>query len=98
MRWVLITPLGSLVEPEVNRNLAIVSGLTLACAASTCAVGTVASNCSNDSVRRPSTWPCVSTTGVSAGTTAAMARPKPVALEANTSPGVSTPRMWRSLP
>ena len=28
MRWVLITPLGSLVEPEVKRNLAIVSGPT----------------------------------------------------------------------
>jgi hypothetical protein len=35
MRWVLITALGSLVEPEVKRNLAIVSGPTLACAAST---------------------------------------------------------------
>ena len=31
MRWVLITALGWPVEPEVNRNLAIVSGPT-ACA------------------------------------------------------------------
>ena len=42
MRWVLITALGCLVEPEVNRNLAIVSGPTRACAASTAAVGAVA--------------------------------------------------------
>ena len=35
MRWVLMTPLGVPVEPEVNRSLAIVSGPTLACAAST---------------------------------------------------------------
>ena len=28
MRWVLITPLGMPVEPEVNRNLAMVSGPT----------------------------------------------------------------------
>ena len=30
MRWVLITALGFPVEPEVNRNLAIVSGATVA--------------------------------------------------------------------
>ena len=30
MRWVLITAFGLPVEPEVNRNLAIVSGVTLA--------------------------------------------------------------------
>ena len=35
MRWVLMTPFGWPVEPEVNRILAIVSGPTLACAAST---------------------------------------------------------------
>ena len=34
MRWVLITPFGMPVEPEVNRNFAIVSGPTFACAAS----------------------------------------------------------------
>ena len=35
MRCVLITRFGEPVEPEVNRNLAIVSGPTAACAAST---------------------------------------------------------------
>jgi hypothetical protein len=75
MRCVLITPLGSLVEPEVKRNLAMVSGPTCACAASTCAVATVASRSSKLRVARPSIWPCVSTTGTSAGTVAVMARP-----------------------
>src|SRR5450759_5545417 len=35
MRWVLMTPLGFPVEPEVNRNFAIVSGVILALAAAT---------------------------------------------------------------
>ena len=39
MRWVLTTALGILVEPEVNRNLVIVSGPVAAMAASTAAVG-----------------------------------------------------------
>ena len=30
MRWVLITAFGAPVEPEVNRNFAIVSGVTAA--------------------------------------------------------------------
>ena len=34
MRCVLITPFGMPVEPEVNRNFAMVSGVTRACAAS----------------------------------------------------------------
>src|SRR5262245_6011163 len=39
MRWVLITPLGWPVEPEVKRTLATVSGPTRANAASTAGVG-----------------------------------------------------------
>ncbi len=39
MRCVLITPLGTLVEPDVNRNLAIVSGPTCSCAARSVAPG-----------------------------------------------------------
>ena len=53
MRWVLITPFGMPVEPEVNRNFAIVSGPTLACAASTAAVGTVDASSSKDTDLRP---------------------------------------------
>jgi hypothetical protein len=47
MRWVLITPLGCPVEPEVNRILATVSGVVRTCAASTAAVGAVASSSAN---------------------------------------------------
>src|ERR1035437_9274759 len=35
IRWVLMTPFGFPVEPEVNRNFAIVSGVTLALAEAT---------------------------------------------------------------
>ena len=60
MRCVLITPLGSLVEPEVNRNLAIVSGPTAACAASTAAVGARGEQLGERQRRRgPSSAPCV---------------------------------------
>ena len=37
--WVLMTPLGEPVEPEVNSSFATVSGSTFACAASTCVAG-----------------------------------------------------------
>jgi hypothetical protein len=73
IRCVLITPLGCLVEPEVKRNLAIVSGPTLACASRTPSPGSVASRVSKAVTSRPSTLPSVSTTATSAGTTAAIA-------------------------
>ena len=98
MRCVLITALGSLVEPEVNRNLAIVSGPTFAWAASTASVGFVASQSAKDSVARPSTLPSASSTRASAGTAAPIAFWKAAPLEANTTEGVSTPRMCLSLP
>ena len=75
MRWVLITPLGSLVEPEVNRNFAIVSGPTAAWAAAPVWPGTVASKASNGVTVRSSSVPSVSTTSMSVPTHAAMARP-----------------------
>jgi len=46
MRCVLMTALGNWVEPEVNRNLTMVSGVTRACAASTVSVAGVASSSS----------------------------------------------------
>ncbi len=73
MRWVLTTALGSLVEPEVNRNLTIVSGPTRACAASASAPGAVASNAANGVVTRPSRRPLPSTTSTSAPTAAPIA-------------------------
>ena len=42
MRWVLITAFGVPVEPEVNRNFAIVSGVTALKAFSTSGVSGVA--------------------------------------------------------
>jgi hypothetical protein len=42
MRWVLITAFGVPVEPEVNRNFAIVSGVTAAKAFVTSGVSSVA--------------------------------------------------------
>ena len=45
MRWVLITAFGAPVEPEVNRNFAIVSGVTVAKAlATSCVSGVDASS------------------------------------------------------
>ena len=76
MRCVLITALGSLVEPEVNRNLVMVSGPVARIAASTAGVAG-----GGEQLRRrawwrgPSSVPSASTTSTSAGTAAAMARP-----------------------
>ncbi len=53
MRWVLITPLGRPVEPEVNSTLATVSGVRSAKAASTCGVGAVAAKRSNGTLSMP---------------------------------------------
>ena len=59
MRCVLITPLGSLVEPEVNRNLAMVSGPTCACAASTGGAWHGGQQVGEGQRRRgPRCWPC----------------------------------------
>ena len=103
MRWVLMTPLGALVEPEVKRNLAMVSGPTWACAVSIAKPGTVASRSANGvagrnaAASRPAgRLTSVSTTSTSAGNTAAMAVSK-ARLLANTRPGVVTDRMCRSL-
>ena len=73
MRWVLITALGVPVEPEVNRNLAMVSGPTAACAASA-AVVVGASKVSNSVIGRPGSGLRVTTTSTPGGTTASIAR------------------------
>jgi len=73
IRCVLITPLGSLVDPEVKRNFAIVSGPTFACAASTAAVGVVAIKSANEVEERASSAPSARTISVSCGTAAAIA-------------------------
>ena len=48
MRWVLITAFGVPVEPEVNRNFAIVSGVTAAKAFATSGVSGVAAIARNE--------------------------------------------------
>ena len=48
MRWVLITAFGVPVEPEVNRNFAIVSGVTAAKAFATSGVSAVAATLRNE--------------------------------------------------
>ncbi len=73
MRWVLTTALGILVEPEVNRNLVMVSGPVAAIAASTAGVGRVVSSESSIVVGRPSMLPSCSTTSTSVPTAARMA-------------------------
>ena len=74
MRCVLITAFGVPVEPEVNRNLATVSGVTAACAASAAPVGVGASNVSNNVVRRPGTGLRATTISTSGRTAASIAR------------------------
>ncbi len=74
MRCVLITALGILVEPEVKRNLAIVSGPVAAMAASTAGVGSVASRSANGVVARPGTVPSVVTSSTPSPSVASIAR------------------------
>src|SRR5262245_12101182 len=74
IRWVLITALGVPVEPEVKRNLAMLSGPTPAWAASAAPVALQASNASNKLVRRLGTGLRVTMTSTSAATVASMAR------------------------
>lgn len=81
MRCVVVTALGLRVEPEVSRNLAIVSGPTRALAASTSA-GPVASSNASRVTARPATSPWSIATSVSGGTTAWIA-------PANSAPSVA---------
>ena len=53
MRWVLMTALGNLVEPLVNRNLTMVSGVVACWAASTAGVASVASSSASGVLARP---------------------------------------------
>ena len=74
MRWVLITAFGVPVEPEVNRNLTMVSGPTSACAVSAAEVVGVASNVCSSVLGRPGNGLRPTTTSTSGGTTASIAR------------------------
>src|SRR3984957_12165573 len=76
--WVLMTPLGWPVEPEVNRILAMVSGAILACAASTAGVGCTLVNSEKSVAGRSPGGFVVTATSMPGGTAAAMARAKAV--------------------
>ncbi len=68
-----MTALGILVEPLVNKNLAMVSGPVAAMAASTAGVAAVAHRLSKAVTVRPGTSPSTITTSMSPCTVAAMA-------------------------
>ena len=93
MRWVLITALGNLVEPEVNRNFAMVSGPVACIAASTAGVAVVASKLSKGVVARPVISPLCRTTSMSLPTAASIAFPYRLASAAKTKPGVKVVKM-----
>ena len=100
MRWVLITALGNLVEPLVNRNLTTVSGPVARMAASTAAVAAVPSSSEKGVMLRPLALlpsTLASTTSTSGGSTASMDGPYCGQLGANTRPGVRVCITWRSL-
>ena len=72
MRWVVITALGMPVEPEVKRNFAIVSGVTLALAASIAARRRGRGKILEQRARRGS-GSCARSSGVVSGIAAAIA-------------------------
>jgi len=73
MCCVVVTALGSRVEPEVNSSLATVCGLTAACAARSAAPGVASSKAPKRRMRRSFRSPVVSTTGTAGSMVAAMA-------------------------
>ena len=91
-----MTPFGWPVEPDVNRIFAIVSGPTLAWAASTAAVGREPDSSANAVIGRLPAGFSVTTTSASAGTAAAMARANAVPFAAKTRPGVRISMMLLS--
>ena len=99
MRWVLITAFGVPVEPEVNRNLAMVSGVTLACAAATLAASSAPIRSANNVVlpvaERIARHHQFDVVRHASGNRACAKAPPSLA---NTMPGVSRSIIMRSLP
>ena len=75
MPCVLMTPLGILVEPEVNKNLTMVSGPVAAIASSTAAVSGVSNKAPKGVCSLWLSMPWLITTSTLLGTVAAMAGP-----------------------
>ena len=97
MRCVLITPFGMPVEPEVNRNFAMVSGVDV-CVRRIDRGGRLRRQLREQRRRPVRKRLRVTTSSTSGGTTASMARAYWLPSQANTRPGVSRLTMWRSLP
>src|SRR5450830_1382327 len=97
MLWVLITALGNLVEPEVNRNLAMVSGVLASCARSTASVIGVAASSLQSVVLRVGDGASVATNSISLVATALTAAANFTPCAAKIMPGVSKLITWRSL-
>src|SRR5271165_1381349 len=93
MRCVLMTAFGVPVEPDVNRNLTIVSGETLAWAVAPAGVGADDSRLSNGVVGRPGTGLRTTTISVSGGSADAIARRNGSPSVTKTRPGVSRSMM-----
>ena len=96
MRWVLITPFGMPVEPEVNRYLHTVSGRMAAKAVASAGPGRVWVSLANG-VAPPSRFTLL-TTSAPPRSTLPKAAAKRWPSAAKTIPALSMPRMWRSLP
>ena len=100
IRCVLMTPLGTPVDPDVNRSLPTVSGPTLAKASSTAGPGEVFTSSSSRSASER--FPCATSVAMSPATTASSAVAKASASAANTSPGfvssaICLIRRWSAL-
>ncbi len=74
IRWVVMTALGNWVDPEVNRNLAMLSGPVASNARSAAEPPGVCSRLAKLTRVRPGTSPRTLISGVSAGNTASIAR------------------------
>ncbi|KPW98349.1 hypothetical protein ALO79_200131 [Pseudomonas syringae pv. castaneae] len=97
MRWVVITALGSLVEPEVKRNLAMLSGPVAAKARSASAPPSCTNRLAKLARERPAISPSTVINGTFAGNTALTARSNGAAWLTNTRPGCSKSQTCRSL-
>ena len=97
MRCVLMTPLGAPVEPEVKRSLAMVSGPTFACAASTSGPAGFASIASSSEEGRVKGGLTRAMTSTSLGTAASIAATNGLPSPTKTRPGVRIAMMAFSL-
>src|SRR5436190_14101191 len=97
IRWVLITPLGLPVEPDVNSTFATVSPVTRSRAASTAAVGVA---CRSLKVVEGMLAGADddTTSSTPEGSASASARSNRAPSAANTSPGCIRSNTWRSVP